>query len=1081
MSQPTFEASGGRSLRLVGRRLEISWLRSRLDLCRQGFPHLVLVEGDPGVGKTRLAQELLADTRRAGFRVFTGRCYERLELAYLPLRDSLLSTLAAALEGRPDCEAELALLRRINAGGEEPQAPGGESDERERTRQLLTLTRLVLDQARSAPVAIFVDDLHWSDPATLDLLRHLLFRFDGEEAPVLLLATARVDPQARAAAAVAALQSEPRCATVRLHPLTELEATELVREVTRDASVAQAREVAVTSGGNPLLVQALAREPPASGWPARPAGSARLPHPIIAAVAARVEALTPDARAAVEVVAFLVPHCTRQVLDTVSALSPEALDAAIAEATDGSILTEDETSIGFTHPLYSHVAYEAVPQARRRHVHRQIGTALLASRERGATIPLAAVVHHLLAARPDVELPLITELARRAGDEAMALGAWNEATRFYEAVIEGIDEASKPDEAAALHRLAALCCRCDFALARAVQHLDRAIALVTPNGSAATLAELYLWRIRCGIGSRELLGVVAERGPLEALVEAVEPDRPGLAAQGLVELSQSYWVEGRMAEAEDAARRAMAVAERVHDHVAFSRATMTLSVPQWMRYDLQGSLATLEEGLAQAREADERSALVGGPLFRLPLVLAWLGRFDDAEERALEGCRAADEMHYPLEEGLPLAALAQVAVARGDFDEAERHAEQALLVQRLSGYHWAAGLFLPALAAAHVARGRYTAARDALDTWAETADAWEQVSIALFRRYVDALERPLAVAGAPLARLPRTPAIGAEGWAAAVVEIARREAAPTDLPRARELLAEVDRRGGVLTTGVIALVPRVLGVACDLVGDEEAAIAALDRAIAVARRLRAEPERARAQLDLATILLRRGERDRATDLAHAAAASFDHLGMLPDADRVGALLGSAPAIRGAPGRSGVGAGSELESVTTVLLFTDVVDSTRLCDELGNARYRDLARQLEEVIRTAVVAHGGTIVTGISLGDGLIGLFPSVEQAIAAARACSRDAPSTGLHLHLAVHAGDLIVDGPRIFGGTVNLAARICSISGPDEVLVSEVVRARGADLRDAAFVDRGKHPLKGFAEPQPVFAVVEAASAILG
>ncbi len=289
----------------------------------------------------------------------------------------------------------------------------------------------------------------------------------------------------------------------------------------------------------------------------------------------------------------------------------------------------------------------------------------------------------------------------------------------------------------------------------------------------------------------------------------------------------------------------------------------------------------------------------------------------------------------------------------------------------------------------------------------------------------------------------------------------------------------MDRRGGVLTTGVIALVPRVLGVACDLVGDEDAAIAALERAIAVARRLRAEPERARAQLDLATILLRRGERDRATDLAHAAETSFHHLGMHPDADRVGALLGSAPTTRGAPGRGGLG--SELESVTTVLLFTDVVDSTRLCDELGNARYRELARQLEEVVRTTIVANGGTIVTGISLGDGLIGLFPSVQQAISAAQACSRDVPSTGLHLHLAVHAGDLIVDGPRIFGGTVNLAARICSLTGPDEVLVSEAVRAGGTDLRDTAFVDRGIHTLKGFTEPQHVFAVVEAASAVPG
>ena len=161
-----------------------------------------------------------------------------------------------------------------------------------------------------------------------------------------------------------------------------------------------------------------------------------------------------------------------------------------------------------------------------------------------------------------------------------------------------------------------------------------------------------------------------------------------------------------MKEAETAARRAMAIAERCDDHSAYARATTALCVPQWARYELTESLASLEDGVAHARAAADDSVLAGGPLFRLPLVLTWLGRLDEAEAHALECCEIAERAHYPLELGLPLAALTRIAVLRGEFDQAEQYAHRALLIQRLSGYHRAAGLFLPALTCAHVARGR---------------------------------------------------------------------------------------------------------------------------------------------------------------------------------------------------------------------------------------------------------------------------------------------------------------------------------------------------------------------------------------
>ena len=94
-----------------------------------------------------------------------------------------------------------------------------------------------------------------------------------------------------------------------------------------------------------------------------------------------------------------------------------------------------------------------------------------------------------------------------------------------------------------------------------------------------------------------------------------------------------------------------------------------------------------------------------------------------------------------------------------------------------------------------------------------------------------------------------------------------------------------------------------------------------------------------------------------------------------------------------------------------------------------------------MIRSTFISNGGSVVSGINLGDGLIGLFASLEQGIAAARRCARDAPSTGLHLHLGIDVGEIVVDEQRIYGTPVNFAARLCSLTGPDEILVSDRVR----------------------------------------
>ncbi len=246
---------------LIGRRAELAWLRARVDLALGGFPHLVFVEGESGIGKTRLAQEALEHARRRRAAVLRGRCYDHLDLPYLPLRDSLFGAMAESLRerGRTD---DLAVVERARADamldGAGTAAP--DTIQRERTRELFALTDLVLDHVRTTPTVLFIDDIDWADAATVDLLRHLLFRLDDEQVPLLVLATSRADPSARAADGIARLRSEPRTAVVHLNPLTPLEATELAREREPGAPIERARDLASASGGNPLLVEALARD-----------------------------------------------------------------------------------------------------------------------------------------------------------------------------------------------------------------------------------------------------------------------------------------------------------------------------------------------------------------------------------------------------------------------------------------------------------------------------------------------------------------------------------------------------------------------------------------------------------------------------------------------------------------------------------------------------------------------------------------------------------------------------------------------------------------------------------------------------
>ena len=174
----------------------------------------------------------------------------------------------------------------------------------------------------------------------------------------------------------------------------------------------------------------------------------------------------------------------------------------------------------------------------------------------------------------------------------------------------------------------------------------------------------------------------------------------------------------------------------------------------------------------------------------------------------------------------------------------------------------------------------------------------------------------------------------------------------------------------------------------------------------------------------------------------------------------------------------LGEGEEAEAKTelpegmAVILFADIVESTSLTEQLGDAAFRDKARELDTSLRTIIRECSGTPVEGKVLGDGVLAVFTSARQAIECGLRCNAASEPIGLHLHLGIHVGDVIREGNNVYGGAVNIAARIAGESLPGEVLVSDTVRGLARTSAGVAFEDKGARSLKGIADPHRLFAV---------
>ncbi|WP_206671154.1 LuxR family transcriptional regulator [Streptomyces sp. CB01881] len=441
----------------VGRRQELAVLVRAM----VRPPGVVLVEGEAGIGKSRLVAEAARGVAAAGGRVLTGLCHPLREpLVFGPVVDALrgVGPLLPPVDRIP---ASVGALRPLlpDLADRLPPPPPGTGDGPPGRGLLVQAVRALLGVL--GDVVLVVEDLHWADDATRELL--LLLARDMPPRLVLVL-TYRAEDLAPDTPVLGAAYRRPAGVggpLLRLGPLAEAEVGELARAALGPgATAALSRVLYERSEGLPLVAEEdllTLCEQRGTGGPAGAADLAaglehsQVPRGLHDAVTERLAALTPDAAAVAAAAAVLGVPADEDLLAAVAALDATATAQGLTQALRAAVLHENPLArYGFRHVLAQQVAYRRLPGPQRNALHRRAVEALGAREPR----PLVQIAHHTLALG---ERRAWQEVAESAADQAVALGDSGSAGALLRRLLEepDLDPGRRGRAALALARIAA--------------------------------------------------------------------------------------------------------------------------------------------------------------------------------------------------------------------------------------------------------------------------------------------------------------------------------------------------------------------------------------------------------------------------------------------------------------------------------------------------------------------------------------------------------------------------------------------------------------------------------------------------
>jgi predicted ATPase/class 3 adenylate cyclase len=450
---------------LVGREEEIAMLMRRWERARQGDGQLVLIVGEPGLGKSRLIEEFHSRLRETPHTWVEWSCSQLLQNTPLhPIvewgRQRFGGADVPAEQRLADLESTLTQVKLGSAESASLLAPLLDiplSSERSvelvpeelRRRQMAALTNWVMAGARAQPIVLAIEDAHWADPTTLELLRGIAER--GALAPLLVVITAR--QEFRPAWGV-----RSHHATISLVPLDRAQVRDMVSGLAARHALSKEVIEGMTerTGGVPLFVEEVTRLLLERG---EQGGVQAIPPTLQQSLTARLDRLG-SAREVAQIGAVIGRDFSYGLLRDVAGIADAALEAALERLADADILLvlglPPDSDYRFKHALIQDAAYENLLKSRRQALHRRVAETLRDRFADSATAEPEALAHHFTqAGMTDAAI----EWWGKAGDQALRRSAFQEAISHLGKAIEMADKAEEdapraaPTPAAAEQRL----------------------------------------------------------------------------------------------------------------------------------------------------------------------------------------------------------------------------------------------------------------------------------------------------------------------------------------------------------------------------------------------------------------------------------------------------------------------------------------------------------------------------------------------------------------------------------------------------------------------------------------------------
>jgi len=451
--------SGRGAFELVGREAERAAMVQAWDRAAAGERQLVLLAGEPGIGKSRLAADVAGHVHAHGGTVLFGRCDPDgggpLQPFVLALRQYLTDVLRdAPVELGGHAAALLTVVPELAERSPHLVAPEP-SDDPVGDRLVLfdAVAEAFHEIAAGSPLLVVLDDVHWAAAQTVQLLRHLVGWH--RDAPLMIVATYRpADVSTELAAVVADASRLDRCLYVAVEELDEGDVLDLLSKAaaTDLSAVAEARELALTlreeTGGNPLYVTQLLAHLVEAGhlqrvdgrWTrATPVGELRLPESLRDVVLGRISAVGDDVTRLLGLAAIAGARFDALVLEQIDDLDGRFLDV-LERATRHRLVEQVGRTLEyrFIHALVRDVVYDELSTLRRARLHDRLAEQLAASPGCGA----AMLAHHSLqsAMLGPAQQARAVRHARLAGDEADAAFEFETAARWYGVALEHLAE-----------------------------------------------------------------------------------------------------------------------------------------------------------------------------------------------------------------------------------------------------------------------------------------------------------------------------------------------------------------------------------------------------------------------------------------------------------------------------------------------------------------------------------------------------------------------------------------------------------------------------------------------------------------